>query len=415
MRRSIRVAVVSSCALAAGLLVAASGRGTDAVGPAPPGPPVVAVGQDGAFAAAVPAFAAGPAISGDSVSWVVEDAARERLFAVAAASADGSLRSLYDAPARRPGSARALDASRTRVVAFRSRPNHIQHCVVGGECSPPAGELIAGPPGGALTRFAGATERLSPSGSCRRRIAQLDGGDVSVSGERIAYARRVRCMSPRRPGRPQVVVRNLRTGAVRVVGRRAADRVQLAGRFVAFDAPRSAPRIVVLDLRSGRRSYRASMAAVAHDSSSYWYSLGRDRRTAARSPRLVRLRRQHARVRAHALSAGRRLGRRRAEADLRRRPHHRPGHGDGDRGPSGARRDPAAGRRAPCRAALSQPLGGAPRVSLPRLAQGPEIAQDRGAGRDQQREARHVSRLPLHRPGRGDEGARRQRDERQRG
>lgn len=240
----------------------------------PPADPVVAAGADGAYAVAVPGLAGRPALAGDSVSFAVEDTARERLFSIASASADGSWRSLYTPPRRRPGTAWTLEASATRVVALRNRPGRIPVCTVGGECSPSSDELIGGSPQGPLTRLFGATERLRPKGSCRRRIAQLgaDGSseDFSVSGERIAYARRVRCMSPRRRGRPQVVVRDLRTGAVRVVRRTAARGVQLAGDYLAFErfGRRRDGTVVVVDRDSGRVAYRAKVQS--------WYSLGDD-------------------------------------------------------------------------------------------------------------------------------------------
>jgi hypothetical protein len=106
-------------------------------------------------------------------SFAVEDEARERLFSVAQASVDGSWRRLYTPPARRPGSASWLLASSASVVLLRDQPDRIQSCEVGGECTPSAAELIAGPPGGPLRRVFGATERLEPNRSCRRRIAQL--------------------------------------------------------------------------------------------------------------------------------------------------------------------------------------------------------------------------------------------------
>jgi hypothetical protein len=253
--------------------VAADGRdGPDSR--APPSDPVVVTGPGGAYAVAVPALAGPPAISGDSLSFAVEDQARERLFSIGQASADGGWRSLYTAPATRPGSASVLSASRRRVVVLRYPPHDVQTCVVGGECSPSRAELIGGPASGPLARLFGATERLEARGSCRRRIAQLgdSGGaeELSLSGDRIAYSRRVRCLSPRRRGHWQIVVRNLRTGALRIVRRRAALDVQLAGDFLAFrpDVRGDEVGATVIKLRKGRVAYRARQAE--------WYSLGAD-------------------------------------------------------------------------------------------------------------------------------------------
>jgi hypothetical protein len=223
----------------------------------------------------VPALAGPPAISGESVSFAVEDQARERLFSIGQASADGGWHTLYTAPAKRPGSASLLTASRRRVLFLRYPPRHVQTCEVGGECSPSRAELIGGPASGPLARLFGATERLEARGSCRRRIAQLgdSGGaeEVSLSGDRIAYSRRVRCLAPRRRGHWQLVVRNLRSGAVRVVRRRAAADIQLAGDFLAFrPEARGVDEVgaMVINLRNGRVAYRARPAE--------WYSLGAD-------------------------------------------------------------------------------------------------------------------------------------------
>jgi hypothetical protein len=256
-----------SLAPAVVLLGAVMGCAGDSAKPAPPpSDPVVAPWRGGAYAAAVPGLVGGPALSGGSVSFAVEDESRERLFSVAQASADGSWRRLYTPPARRPGSASWLLASSARVVLLRDQPDRVQSCF-GGECTPSAAELIAGPPGGPLRRAFGATERLEQSRSCRRRIAQLgDAGgaeEASLSGDRIAYARRVRCLSPRRRGHWQVVVRNLRTGEVRVIDRGApAVDVQLAGPYLALRryAGKDEGTTFVVDLRSRRIAYRVANA-----------------------------------------------------------------------------------------------------------------------------------------------------------
>ncbi len=261
--------VAVGVSLAVGVVVA----GTSTSRVAAPGDPVVVRGADGVYAAAVPGFVGAPAISGEAVAFTIEDEARDRLFSIGKASSDSALRTLYRPPVKRPGSATFLAASPSRVVALRDQPD-IETCVVNGDCTPSPGELIGGGTDGDLSRLFGATERLDPKGSCRRRIAQLgDAGgsdEVSLSGDRIAYARRVRCLSPRRPGRPQIVVRNLQTGAGRVVYRGVAVGVQLAGRFLAFETygRRNQGIAVVLDLPSGRVAYRAR----AGD----WWSLGDD-------------------------------------------------------------------------------------------------------------------------------------------
>jgi hypothetical protein len=271
--RGVLVVLVAS---AAALLAVVVGNARDGQGPGgPPPDPIVVAGAAGAYALAVPALAGRPAISGDSVSFAVEDKARERLFSIGQASADGGWRTLYTAPAKRPGSASLLTASRRRVLVLRYPPRQVQTCQVGGGCSPSRAELIGGSASGPLARLFGATERLEPRGSCRHRIAQLgdSGGaeEVSLSGDRIAYSRWVRCLAPRRRGHWQVVVRDLRTGAVRVVGRRAAVDVQLAGGFLAFRPDVRAGDEVgatVINLRTGRVAYRARAAE--------WYSLGAD-------------------------------------------------------------------------------------------------------------------------------------------
>jgi hypothetical protein len=200
------------------------------------------------------------------VAFAVQNTARERLFRVGAASALGS-RTLYVPPRRPRVLADAIVASASRVVVLRHRPGRLQTCVVGGECTPSPDDVVGGSPAGPLRRLFGFTERLPRSGSCRRRIAQLL-DDVSLSGDRIAHARRVRCLAPRRPGRSQVVVRDVGTGAVRVVYRAAADRVQLAGRYLAF--ARRDDHVVVRDLRTGRVAYRAQVRSADH------FSLGAD-------------------------------------------------------------------------------------------------------------------------------------------
>jgi hypothetical protein len=95
---------------------------------------------------------------------------------------------------------------------------------------------------------------------------------VSLNGERVAYARRVRCLRPRRPGHSQVVVRDLRAGTVRAVHRGAARDVQLAGNYVAFErtAPHDDGPVVVLDLRNDRVAYRANVGY------QNYFSLGAD-------------------------------------------------------------------------------------------------------------------------------------------
>jgi hypothetical protein len=276
-----RVRIVSLGALAAMAVVmtVAIGRaGEVAQLRSVPGDPVVVAAPGGAFAVAVPALARGPALAGDSVAFAVEDEARERLFWIRAAGAAGTWRTLYVPPRKRPGSAFSLVASNARVVALRHHPDRIQTCS-GDECSPSPDEVVEGPVGGPMARVFGATERLEPRGSCRRRIAQLVGDDISVSGDRIAYARRVRCLRPRRGGRSQLVVRDLRTGALRVVRRGGTRGVQLAGRYLAFEpyrargqAPPPPPRddqrrriddgpVVVTDLRTGRIAYRAQVGS----------------------------------------------------------------------------------------------------------------------------------------------------------
>lgn len=236
------------------LAIAASAAGPAAA--QRPADPVVAGAPDGSYAVAVPGLAGDPALAGGSVAFAVQDPAQERLFRVVAASA-GGWRTLYAAPRRPRLTADWIGASASRVVVLRHRAGRLQACEVGGECTPSPDDVLAGAPGARLRRLLGFTERLAPRGSCRRRIAQLQ-EDVSLSGDRIAYARRARCLSPRRPGRSQVVVRNLRTGTVRVVHRGAATRVQLAGRYLAIE-PRRGP-VVVRDLRTGRIAYRAEVS-----------------------------------------------------------------------------------------------------------------------------------------------------------
>jgi hypothetical protein len=252
---------VSRVLLIAGLLAATGCAAGAAVAQQPRDPML-----GGASAVAVPGLAGGPALAGESVAFAVQDAARERLFWVGAASADGWQR-LYIPPRRPRVAADAIVASGSHIVVLRHRPGRLQTCAAGGECTPSLDDVVGGPMGGPLRRLFGFTERLGPRGSCRRRIAQLQ-DDVSLSGDRIAYARRVRCLAPRRPGRPQVVVRELDTGAVRVVHRGAGDRVQLAGRYVAF--ARRDDRVVVTDLSTGRVAYRAKVRYADH------FSLGAD-------------------------------------------------------------------------------------------------------------------------------------------
>ena len=244
----------------------AAGYAAGAVAAQQPGDPVVVTAPGGAYAVAVPGFAGGPALAGDSVAFAVQDPARERLFRVGVASASG-WRTLYVAPRRPRLAAGSIAASASRVVVSRHRPGRTQTCVAGGECTPSPDDVLAGSPAESLRRLVGFTEWLPSRGSCRRRIAQLQ-DDVSLSGDRIAYARRVRCLAPRRPGRSQVVVRDVATGAVRVVHRGAADRVQLAGRYLAIE--RHDDRVVVRDLRKGRVAYRADMSSRDH------FSLGAD-------------------------------------------------------------------------------------------------------------------------------------------
>jgi hypothetical protein len=231
-----------------------------------PADPVVVAPPGGAYAVAVPGLAGGPALAGDSVAFAVQDAVRERLFRVAAAYAAG-WRTLHVPPRRPRVVADSIVASESRVLVLRHRSGRLGSCTVGGECTPSLDDVAGGSRTGPLRRLFGFTERLPRSGSCRRRIAQLQ-DDVSLSGDRIAYARRVRCLAPRRPGRSQVVVRDLATGAVRVVHRGAADRVQLAGRYLAF--ARRGDRVVVTDLRTGRVAYGAKIRYADH------FSLGAD-------------------------------------------------------------------------------------------------------------------------------------------
>jgi hypothetical protein len=246
--------------------LAVAGCAAGAAAAQQPGDPVVVGAPGGAYAVAVPGVAGGPALAGDSVAFAVQNAARERLFRVAAASVAG-WRSLYVPPRRPRVAAASIVASASRVVVRRHRPGRLQTCVAGGECTPSLDDMVAGSPAGPLRRLFGFTERLPPRGSCRRRIAQLQ-EDVSLSGDRIAYARRVRCLAPRPRGRSQVVVRHVGTGAVRVVHRGAAARVQLAGRYLAF--ARRDDHVVVKDLRTGRLAYRAKVRYADH------FSLGAD-------------------------------------------------------------------------------------------------------------------------------------------
>jgi hypothetical protein len=231
-----------------------------------PSDPVVATAPGGAYAVAVPGLAGGPALARDSVAFAVQNMARERLFRVGAASGAG-WRTLYVPPRRPRVFADAIVASSSRVVVLRHRPGRLQTCVVGAECTPSPDDVVGGSTAGPLRRLFGFTERLPRRGSCRHRIAQLQ-GDVSLSGDRIAYARRVRCLAPRRAGRSQVVVRDVDTGAVRVVHRSAAASVQLAGRYLAF--ARGDDDVVVTDLRMGRVAYRAKVRYADH------FSLGAD-------------------------------------------------------------------------------------------------------------------------------------------
>ena len=224
-----------------------------------PSAPVVADTGSGGFAVAVPALAGPPAFAGEAIAFVIEDTSRSRMFSVRLAGPGGVSRQLFTAPRRRAGSASSLGASSSHVVALRTRTGRSPTCAVGGECTPEAGALLAGPVTGPLAPSFRTTERLAPAGSCRRRIAELH-DDVSLSGERVAYVQRVRCMEPRRRARSQVVVRDLRTDRIRVVHRGRASRVQLAGRYLAFRrGSRPGGRVVVRDLRTRRVAYRAEV------------------------------------------------------------------------------------------------------------------------------------------------------------
>lgn len=231
---------------------------------AAPADPVAVSGPDGAYAVAVPAFAGEMAVSREAVRFAVEDGFRDRLFSIGESTPDGSLRTLYTPPARRPGHVDSLGASPTHVLAVRGT-RRAQECVPNGDCTPSRAEVVGGSAHGDLARLFGATERLKPTATCRRRIAQLgDGGgsdSVSLSGHRVAYARRVRCLSPARRGRPQIVVRDLRSGAVRVVRGAAGVDVQLAGHFMASqaDSRRDQSTVEVRDLRSGDVAYRGKL------------------------------------------------------------------------------------------------------------------------------------------------------------
>jgi hypothetical protein len=250
--------------------LAAAGYAAGAAMAQQPGDPVIAAAPGGAYAVAVPGLVGGPVLAADSVAFAVQNTARERLFRVGAASAAG-WRTLYVPPGRPRMFADAIVASASRVVVLRHRAGRVQSCVVGGECTPSPDDVVGGSPAGPLRRLFGYTERLAPRRSCRRRIAQLQ-DDVSLGGDRIAYVRRVRCLAPRRPGRSQVVVRDLRTGAVRVVHRGAAGRVQLAGGFVAIERSgrrRDGP-VMVKNVRTGRVAYRAEISYADH------FSLGAD-------------------------------------------------------------------------------------------------------------------------------------------
>ena len=231
---------------------------------APPADPVVTTGANGAYAAAVPAFDGSPVLAGDSVAFTVEDRKRNRLVSIGAASAAGA-RELYAAPRPRPVSAWALAglAESCGGAAFDDAHDLVQ---AAGRVHPGAGHLVAGPADGRLERTCGYRSGCPIPASCRRRIAQLDDFDVSVSGARVAYVRRVRCLSAHPRGRTQVVVRNLRTGAVRVVRRGRAQNAQLAGRYLAFDDSADG-RVVVVDLKTRRVLYRARAE---------WSSLGSD-------------------------------------------------------------------------------------------------------------------------------------------
>lgn len=270
----LRVVMVCMLVVVGAALAAVTGSAKKAsASDALPADPVAVSGPGGAYAVAVPAFAGEMGVSGEALTFAVEDGIRDRLFSIAEAAPDGSQRTLYRPPAKRPGYAVALGASLTHVVALRGA-REVRACVPDGECTPSRAEVVGGPSHGELVRLFGATEQLKPTASCRRRVAQVDdqgGSDgVSISGHRVAYARRVRCLSPARRSKPQIVVRDLRSGTVRVVRGAVGADVQLAGRFLASqpDTRRDQNSVEVRDLRSGEVVYRAKVQD--------WYSLGAD-------------------------------------------------------------------------------------------------------------------------------------------
>ncbi len=133
-----------------------------------------------------------------------------------------------------------------------------------------------------MRAFAPENERLRATQSCRHRVAHFGdpGGsqELTVSGQRVAYTRKVTCRSAKRRASWQLVLRNLRTGKTRLLRRTPAGDVQFAGDFVAYrrEVRKDDRRIYVVRASSGRSVYRASLASVVKQSIDAHYSLGSD-------------------------------------------------------------------------------------------------------------------------------------------
>ena len=210
----------------------------------------------------------------DSVAWTLEDEADERVFGVGHATAAGVLSRPLTLPAKRHSGVWGFAGS-DRALAIFISPSVDQP-------SPGVGRIWAGSRGGTLRPFVPEIERLRGTRNCARRVARFGepGGsqELSVSGERVAYTRKVTCRSSKRRARWQLVLRNLRTGKTRLLRRSPAGDVQFAGDFVAYrrEVRNDNRRIYVVRASTGKIVYRASLASVVRQSIDTHYSLGSD-------------------------------------------------------------------------------------------------------------------------------------------